>query len=874
MALDRNQLIRVYSSRLVKSLVPAEFGEEFIHSVTNDLLTSFNNNLSQPTTHSQNEINSITNKFKTSFLSHGAKSQWVSFQRVLESLLRFKSVDQVCNYLIFLDALQNPESQTFGNPNRSNDRLSFSNVSSPKRIASHVSTRSVTSGGTIRHQQHQNQNQNHHSSLLDLHSSPFRDNINPKNWTSQETLSQIIEPYYETLSEESILAYLSFTLLGLDSKLLSFSNNKEIEIPATVNRSYSGLLTNILECALLYKNLQIFIESKMGKMNSPIKTAYLRVLELQINSYVTHINDLFTVQPSSLIAVYNSIYPWIPKLRFLYSLTLDQDTLNGFDFLTKVYGLTKFGDVIIRELSEIIFYDISKPYFEILENWIISGDLIDNSDDFFIKFNPEKNYINDIIDFIPTKIPTFISKRSGYKIFQIGKTLIFLAKYCKELNWLNQYTHKYTTEIFSVNGGLQSMSINDVTEVVNNQYYDVMNYLTTVLQGPKNELYTHLVNFKKIYFTDSNDFIDVLISKGTRIFEESSTNISSTYLSQVITEAVNYSSMQHFRYKNRVDARVLNPTHGNVGWEVFTVEYRIEDLAINYLLEPQMSQYLKMFHFVWKIKHLQFVLNNNFVDATNLKKNDLKSILQKYRKIRNTWNRSNIRERKIVWVTKAFNTSNLIRAHMQKFLNSLIGYISYDIIENNFNSIINRSYFKTNIAEEKFDNVESKSLLSSLNPEFVRSFTVGSVNEDHVDHNVNELTIDEIIKKHEDYLRAITNFKLLSEDSLGKLTQSSYISQIYEILHIIFKFVTSCREFHHLIVNYVLVLNLEENEDSLEDDTMVQIDNDLEEIERTLVAVVDRIYKDIYSSEFKLREREFVQDLKIDFELRDLSRLF
>ncbi|ABN67077.2 spindle pole body component [Scheffersomyces stipitis CBS 6054] len=799
MALDRNQLIRVYSSRLVKSLVPAEFGEEFIHSVTNDLLTSFNNNLSQPTTHSQNEINSITNKFKTSFLSHGAKSQWVSFQRVLESLLRFKSVDQVCNYLIFLDALQNPESQTFGNPNR--------------------------------------------------------DNINAKNWISQETLSQIIEPYYETLSEESILAYLSFTLLGLDSKLLSFSNNKEIEIPATVNRSYSGLLTNILECALLYKNLQIFIESKMGKMSSPIKTAYLRVLELQINSYVTHINDLFTVQPSSLIAVYNSIYPWIPKLRFLYSLTLDQDTLNGFDFLTKVYGLTKFGDVVIRELSEVIFYDISKPYFEILENWIISGDLIDNSDDFFIKFNPEKNYINDIIDFIPTKIPTFISKRSGYKIFQIGKTLIFLAKYCKELNWLNQYTHKYTTEIFSVNGGLQSMSINDVTEVVNNQYYDVMNYLTTVLQGPKNELYTHLVNFKKIYFTDSNDFIDVLISKGTRIFEESSTNISSTYLSQVITEAVNYSSMQHFRYKNRVDARVLNPTHGNVGWEVFTVEYRIEDLAINYLLEPQMSQYLKMFHFVWKIKHLQFVLNNNFVDATNLKKNDLKSILQKYRKI----------QRKIVWVTKAFNTSNLIRAHMQKFLNSLIGYISYDIIENNFNSIINRSYFKTNIAEEKFDNVESKSLLSSLNPD---------VNEDHVDHNVNELTIDEIIKKHEDYLRAITNFKLLSEDSLGKLTQSSYISQIYEILHIIFKFVTSCREFHHLIVNYVLVLNLEENEDSLEDDTMVQIDNDLEEIERTLVAVVDRIYKDIYSSEFKLREREFVQDLKIDFELRDLSRLF
>ena len=107
MTLDKDQLIKVYTSRLVNSLVPVEFGHEYIQSITNDLL---NHLLKSPKSSSPYiDINQLTDHFKTLFLSNGLQELWIKFQSVLKMLSQTKSVDQICNYLIFLNALQSTE---------------------------------------------------------------------------------------------------------------------------------------------------------------------------------------------------------------------------------------------------------------------------------------------------------------------------------------------------------------------------------------------------------------------------------------------------------------------------------------------------------------------------------------------------------------------------------------------------------------------------------------------------------------------------------------------------------------------------------------------------------------------------------------------
>src|SRR5699024_261328 len=119
------------------------------------------------------------------------------------------------------------------------------------------------------------------------------------------------------------------------------------------------------------------------------KTAFLAMVEMQLNTYVTHINGLFDqstlLPPLTLIGVYNNVFSWIYLMRLLYNLVLQLEE-NGYVFLSRVYDLSRFGDERIRTLATQVFQEIVAPYYDILEHWTIKGNLIDEAGEFFILF--------------------------------------------------------------------------------------------------------------------------------------------------------------------------------------------------------------------------------------------------------------------------------------------------------------------------------------------------------------------------------------------------------------------------------------------------------------------------------------------------------
>ena len=74
MALNKVQL-KLYSNRLVKSLVPVEFGEAFIQSIINDLQTTLLNTSSE-----EQNLSIIINKLKMQFLSKQFKMNGSNFK--------------------------------------------------------------------------------------------------------------------------------------------------------------------------------------------------------------------------------------------------------------------------------------------------------------------------------------------------------------------------------------------------------------------------------------------------------------------------------------------------------------------------------------------------------------------------------------------------------------------------------------------------------------------------------------------------------------------------------------------------------------------------------------------------------------------------
>jgi len=63
----------------------------------------------------------------------------------------------------------------------------------------------------------------------------------------------------------------------------------------------------------------------------------------------------------------------------------------------------------------------------------------------------------------------------------------------------------------------------------------------------------------------------------------------------------------------RLDARMLEYSHGEIGWDVFTLEYKV-DAPIDTVLDPDsMVKYLKLFNHLWKMKRIESALGRGWI---------------------------------------------------------------------------------------------------------------------------------------------------------------------------------------------------------------------------------------------------------------------
>ena len=63
----------------------------------------------------------------------------------------------------------------------------------------------------------------------------------------------------------------------------------------------------------------------------------------------------------------------------------------------------------------------------------------------------------------------------------------------------------------------------------------------------------------------------------------------------------------------RLDARMLEYSHGEIGWDVFTLEYKVDAPIDTVLDSGAMVKYLKLFNHLWKIKRIESTLSKGWM---------------------------------------------------------------------------------------------------------------------------------------------------------------------------------------------------------------------------------------------------------------------
>ena len=373
---------------------------------------------------------------------------------------------------------------------------------------------------------------------------------------------------------------------------------------------------------------------------------------------------------------------------------------------------------------------ITKPFYDMLRQWIYDGELSDPYHEFFVIEQDAQSSGNkeedarrgqassvweDKYKLDDAMMPTIMTEELAKKVFLIGKSLNFIRHGCGDSVWVEAYCKENSRELrYGDTATLESS--------IDKAYKATMARLTHLMDS-KFRLFEHLQALKKYLLLGQGDFIALLMESLSSNLDRPAGSQYRHTLTGQLDHAIRGSNAQYDSKEvlHRLDARLLELSHGDIGWDVFTLEYKV-DAPVDVVITPWASKkYLTVFNFLWRVKRVEFELGS-------------------------TWRRCMTGARGVLAnvdenMSRDWKLARCCIAEMIHFVNQLQYYILFEVIE--------ASWDQLQAAIKRPD-----------------------------------CTLDDLIEAHTKYLKAITHKGLLGSprSAITGAREDSFTSQLHHIL--------------------------------------------------------------------------------------------
>lgn len=433
-------------------------------------------------------------------------------------------------------------------------------------------------------------------------------------------------------SETSLLRDLPFTLQGLSSTTLPFVNSTILKLPSTLPPPLVALLHNLAEPALLFKNLTEWVKTPAGGLlgqslraavNDELRghLSLIATLEGQIRRALSSLDESAPRHGIGKAGVtLKRCVVWTREstmgLRLLSLIAEESKSKKGGQLVSLIHGFsTSHGDPIVAAFAERLLGSVTRPFYDILRHWIYDGELQDPYQEFFVREqdpnNEERQDLkargmssvwNDKYEVEKAMIPSIITDDFAQKVFLIGKSLNFIRHGCGDAPWVDEYSKSSSKELrFGDTATLEAW--------IDEAYKTTMKRLMDLMTN-KFHLFHHLKALKSYLLLGQGDFIALLMeSLAANLDRPAGAQYRHTLTAQ-LEHAIRGSNAQYDSPEvlRRLDARMLQLSHGDIGWDCFTLEYKVDAPTDVVVTEWGNKQYLKVFNFLWKIKRVEFAL--------------------------------------------------------------------------------------------------------------------------------------------------------------------------------------------------------------------------------------------------------------------------
>ena len=375
---------------------------------------------------------------------------------------------------------------------------------------------------------------------------------------------------------------------------------------------------------------------------------------------------------------------------------------------------------------------MTRPFYDMLRQWIYDGELSDPYHEFFVI--EQDRVINEIQDTDPRRVPatnvwedkykldhhtvpSIITEDFAKKVFLIGKSLNFIRYGCGDSAWVAAYSKEASKELRYGDTATLETSIDKA-------YKTTMARLIHLMDN-KFKFFDHLNALKKYLLLGQGDFIALLMeSLASNLDRPAGSQYRHTLTAQ-LEHAIRGSNAQYESADvlRRLDARLLELSNGENGWDVFTLEYKVDAPVDVVITAWANTQYLVVFNFLWRIKRVEFALGSIWRRCMTGARGILASVDDK--------------------LGRDWKIARCCIAEMIHFVNQLQYYILFEVIEASWDQL--------------------QAAIASP-----------------------DCTLDDLIEAHTRYLKSITHKGLLgsSRSSITGAREDSFTSQLHYILKI------------------------------------------------------------------------------------------
>ena len=308
-----------------------------------------------------------------------------------------------------------------------------------------------------------------------------------------------------------------------------------------------------------------------------------RVIYLALKEFVDRIDQ--TIQEihqgwnlstsSTAINMYASLVDVEDSVRLLSIIEEGVRSVGPIHALSVLAVWKKSGDSRMRSICQHLFNSASQSFLRNCLSWMNTGALDQQSDEFMIERNPSAHRIWEESHCLNSgKIPYFLDQEFAHYVYQIGRVRNLKAKFLPEpdSSLIDTVHFDYFQDDYL---------IEQQKKILSEMYVRSSRYLVD-LYVHKSELKEHLKFFKKAVLMEKGDFIDSLLFQLSATLDLPAEEVYFHNVMPIFDGCIQKSSLRKDKkkFKQLLGIKLLEPTSGDLGWDIFCVEYQVDQFHL------------------------------------------------------------------------------------------------------------------------------------------------------------------------------------------------------------------------------------------------------------------------------------------------------